>query len=302
MNIITLLGFRKNRVSDQQASVTPLWKSEYNYIWRVDASWINREIQDHLSSLCGGIAVKSKHKLELLCFISTLRLRKRRNSLRALWHRRRLTWCLWSYKNGLRRLYYNVEPGRFGWTRMRCDAAHHLRAVTNMGFAGSTINLSPSRFRFVCSAKDRVYRSASYYQNCPHVVWIDDIMTSLSSHSRMSFSPSNLRVLKLTLSSSGTQISEISMANSRQNIRKLVKDGFVIRKPQKVWRCNDCRMSTLAEFRVLLRAHTAFPPQIHSRARTLRGLAAKRLGRHTGYGMCAHISNHPINMHHQSIS
>ena len=26
------------------------------------------------------------------------------------------------------------------------------------------------------------------------------------------------------------------MANSRQNIRKLVKDGFVIRKPQKVRR------------------------------------------------------------------
>merc|ERR1711918_326872 len=46
------------------------------------------------------------------------------------------------------------------------------------------------------------------------------------------------------------------MANSRQNIRKLVKDGFVIRKPQR----------------------------IHSRSRTLRGLAAKRLGRHTGYG------------------
>ena len=46
------------------------------------------------------------------------------------------------------------------------------------------------------------------------------------------------------------------MANSRQNIRKLVKDGFVIRKPQK----------------------------IHSRARTLRGLAAKQKGRHSGYG------------------
>mmetsp|Transcript_13138 Transcript_13138/g.51424 ORF Transcript_13138/g.51424 Transcript_13138/m.51424 type:complete len:221 (+) Transcript_13138:501-1163(+) len=52
------------------------------------------------------------------------------------------------------------------------------------------------------------------------------------------------------------EISEISMANSRQNIRKLVKDGFVIRQPHK----------------------------IHSRARTLRGLAAKRLGRHTGHG------------------
>jgi ribosomal protein L19E len=52
------------------------------------------------------------------------------------------------------------------------------------------------------------------------------------------------------------EVNEISMANSRQNIRKLVKDGFVIRKPQK----------------------------IHSRARARRALEAKRKGRHTGYG------------------
>merc|ERR1711998_511470 len=52
------------------------------------------------------------------------------------------------------------------------------------------------------------------------------------------------------------EINEISMANSRQNIRKLVKDGFVIRKPVK----------------------------IHSRARVQKRLAAKRLGRHTGTG------------------
>jgi hypothetical protein len=30
------------------------------------------------------------------------------------------------------------------------------------------------------------------------------------------------------------EVNEISMANSRQNIRKLVKDGFVIRKPTKI--------------------------------------------------------------------
>ena len=30
------------------------------------------------------------------------------------------------------------------------------------------------------------------------------------------------------------EVNEISMANSRQNIRKLVKDGFVLAKPQKV--------------------------------------------------------------------
>merc|ERR1712100_1015761 len=52
------------------------------------------------------------------------------------------------------------------------------------------------------------------------------------------------------------EVNEISMANSRQNIRKLVKDGFVIRKPQK----------------------------IHSRSRVNRRLAAKKLGRHTGTG------------------
>jgi hypothetical protein len=52
------------------------------------------------------------------------------------------------------------------------------------------------------------------------------------------------------------EVNEISMANSRQNIRKLVKDGFVIRKPQK----------------------------IHSRARARRSLEAKRKGRHSGYG------------------
>merc|ERR1712025_197075 len=52
------------------------------------------------------------------------------------------------------------------------------------------------------------------------------------------------------------EISEISMANSRLNIRKLVKDGFVIRKPTV----------------------------IHSRSRVRRRLIAKRKGRHTGTG------------------
>lgn len=52
------------------------------------------------------------------------------------------------------------------------------------------------------------------------------------------------------------EVNEISMANSRQNIRKLIKDGFVIKKPEV----------------------------IHSRARVRRKLIAKRKGRHTGFG------------------
>jgi len=52
------------------------------------------------------------------------------------------------------------------------------------------------------------------------------------------------------------EINEISMANSRKHVRKLVKDGFIIRKPQKM----------------------------HSRARVRARNIAKLKGRHTGYG------------------
>ena len=52
------------------------------------------------------------------------------------------------------------------------------------------------------------------------------------------------------------EASEIKMANSRFNVRKLIKDGLIIRKPQV----------------------------IHSRDRVRKNLAAKRKGRHTGTG------------------
>uniref|UniRef100_A0A7S1F4J4 Ribosomal protein L19 n=1 Tax=Noctiluca scintillans TaxID=2966 RepID=A0A7S1F4J4_NOCSC len=52
------------------------------------------------------------------------------------------------------------------------------------------------------------------------------------------------------------EASEISMANSRFNVRKLLKDGLIMRKPVKV----------------------------HSRARVRKNLAAKRKGRHMGVG------------------
>jgi len=52
------------------------------------------------------------------------------------------------------------------------------------------------------------------------------------------------------------EVNDISMANSRQNIRKLNKDGFIIKKPAIV----------------------------HSRNRVRTRLAAKAKGRHTGRG------------------
>jgi len=52
------------------------------------------------------------------------------------------------------------------------------------------------------------------------------------------------------------EINEIHNANSRNNFRKLIKDGYVIKKPNA----------------------------IHSRAGVNKRLEAKRKGRHTGYG------------------
>merc|ERR1711872_379000 len=52
------------------------------------------------------------------------------------------------------------------------------------------------------------------------------------------------------------ETSEIANANSRQNIRKLIKDGLIIRKPVAV----------------------------HSRARVRKNTIARRKGRHKGFG------------------
>jgi large subunit ribosomal protein L19e len=52
------------------------------------------------------------------------------------------------------------------------------------------------------------------------------------------------------------ETSDIGLANSRQNVRKLIKDGFIVKRPNVT----------------------------HSKARHQRFLAAKAKGRHTGFG------------------
>jgi len=79
-------------------------------------------------------------------------------------------------------------------------------------------------------------------------------MVSLKLQKRLAASVLSCGLRKVWLDPN--EANEISMANSRQNIRKLVKDGFVIRKPTK----------------------------IHSRSRARVAAEAKAKGRHTGYG------------------
>lgn len=57
-------------------------------------------------------------------------------------------------------------------------------------------------------------------------------MVSLKLQKRLAASVLNCGARKIWMDPN--EISEISAANSRQNIRKLIKDGFVIRKPTKV--------------------------------------------------------------------
>merc|ERR1712164_153969 len=79
-------------------------------------------------------------------------------------------------------------------------------------------------------------------------------MVSLKLQKRLAASVLNRGKRKIWLDPN--EVNEISMANSRLNIRKLAKDGLVIKKPVKV----------------------------HSRYSVRKHLAAKRKGRHTGVG------------------
>merc|ERR1719444_280382 len=79
-------------------------------------------------------------------------------------------------------------------------------------------------------------------------------LVSLKLQKRLAASVLNCGKRKVWLDPNETN--EIHNANSRQNFRKLIKDGYVIRKPNA----------------------------IHSRARVNKYLDAKRAGRHRGFG------------------
>merc|ERR1712036_7784 len=82
----------------------------------------------------------------------------------------------------------------------------------------------------------------------------NNIMSSLKLQKRLAASVLKCGKNKVWLDPN--EISEIGNANSRQNVRKLIKDGFAIKKPAAV----------------------------HSRSRVREAAEARRKGRHTGHG------------------
>ena len=79
-------------------------------------------------------------------------------------------------------------------------------------------------------------------------------MVSLKVQKRLAASV--LKVGKRKVWMDPNEASDIALANSRQNVRKLIKDGFIVKRPNL----------------------------IHSKARHQRHMAAKAKGRHTGFG------------------
>ena len=75
------------------------------------------------------------------------------------------------------------------------------------------------------------------------------------------------------------EINEIANANSRQNIRKLIKDGLVIKKPVAVHsRFHSITFLSVAKY-VRFDLH-----QLYNRSRVRKNDEARRKGRHTGFG------------------
>ena len=75
------------------------------------------------------------------------------------------------------------------------------------------------------------------------------------------------------------EINEIANANSRQNIRKLIKDGLVIKKPVAV----HSRFYSISF--LFIAKYVGFDYHQHyNRSRVRKNDEARRKGRHTGFG------------------
>ncbi|KAJ9505054.1 hypothetical protein QJQ45_028906 [Haematococcus lacustris] len=96
--------------------------------------------------------------------------------------------------------------------------------------------------------------SSSVLSTAQRFIAVAGAMVSLKLQKRLAASVLKVGARKVWLDPN--EVNDIQMANSRQNIRKLISDGFIIRKPAI----------------------------IHSRSRARTSALAKSKGRHTGYG------------------
>merc|ERR1712071_128560 len=97
-----------------------------------------------------------------------------------------------------------------------------------------------------------------WYQRRVHGELWDIILVGAMSNLRLQkrLSASVMKCGKRKVWLDPNEVNEIANANSRQNIRKLIKDGLIIKKPVAV----------------------------HSRARVRKNTEARRKGRHCGFG------------------
>ncbi|SMR54160.1 unnamed protein product [Zymoseptoria tritici ST99CH_1E4] len=135
-----------------------------------------------------------------------------------------------------------------------CEVGPKFRPTTTSAqwtkIDSTLLACSTSKSIHAQSISDLLYRNDSiddHHQN-------DDKMVNLRTQKRLAASVAGCGKRKIWLDPN--EVSEISNANSRQTIRKYIADGLIIKKPVTM----------------------------HSRARARELTAARRIGRHRGFG------------------
>ncbi len=151
-------------------------------------------------------------------------------------------------------------PDRFSVSPL--EGGNNYNSYTELKFSAIAVAESiviattDRRLRFSSNSRTRLVRVKvlSLSSDIHLITSRQTTMVNLRSQKRLAASVADVGKRKIWLDPN--EQSEIGNANSRTHVKKLIKDGRIIIKPTTV----------------------------HSRARTLALLAAKRKGRHTGVG------------------
>ncbi|GAB7323274.1 hypothetical protein MBLNU13_g05752t1 [Cladosporium sp. NU13] len=157
---------------------------------------------------------------------------------------------VWLDEDGPSPMTLELEPGLEGCRQAIVWTALEEVYLGNIALPHRTIRLLPERV-IRAGVQLKTLRSTHRHSR---VKWDDDSAVNLRTQKRLASAVAGCGKRKIWLDPN--EVSEISNANSRATVRKLISDGLIIKKPVTM----------------------------HSRARARELTAARRIGRHRGFG------------------